>query len=107
MSTNQQPKRCPTCGNVPRRSLPQNNRLHLLFQAISEKVLASDGLLHHAQWWKVVMKDRWLGYNETPRSDGTIIYSLRGTADLSVEELNTFMDQVERFAAERSIYLQD
>jgi hypothetical protein len=53
------------------------------------------------------MKDRWLGYNETPRSDGTIIYSLRGTADLSVEELNAFMEKVEHFAAERGIYLQD
>lgn len=106
MSTNQ-PKRCPTCGSVPKRSLPQNNRLHLLFQAISEKVLAADKLLHHPQWWKVVMKDRWLGYNETPRSDGTIIYSLRGTADLSVEELNAFMEKVEHFAAERGIYLQD
>lgn len=104
---NKQQKICPTCGSIPRRSLPQNNRLHLLFQAISEKVLASDGLLHHAQWWKIVMKDRWLGYNETVKSDGTIIYSLRGTAELTVEQLNEFMNRVERFAAERGVYLQD
>lgn len=53
------------------------------------------------------MKDRWLGYNETVKSDGTIIYSLRGTAELTVEQLNEFMNRVERFAAERGIYLQD
>ena len=77
-----------------------------MFGAISEKVKAADGLLHHSQWWKVVMKDRWLGYNETI-ANGKTIYSLRGTADLTVEELNNFMDRVERYAAEHGIYLQD
>ena len=106
MSQENKPKPCPTCGNVPRRSLPQNNRLHLLFQAISEKVKGADGLLHHAMWWKIVIKDRWLGYNEVV-SNGKTIYSLRGTADLTVEELNNFMDRVERYAAEHEVYLQD
>ena len=101
-----QKKQCQYCGSVPRRSLPQNNRLHLLFQAISEKIKAADGLLHHAMWWKIVMKDRWLGYNEV-QSNGKTIYSLRGTADLTVDELNDFMNKVEHFAAERGIYLQD
>ena len=99
-------QKCPTCGQIARRSNPQNNRLHLLFQAISEKVTGSDGMLHHAMWWKIVMKDRWLGYNEVV-TNGKTVYSLRGTADLTVEELNNFMDRVERYAAEHGIYLQD
>ena len=99
--------KCPTCNQVPRRSLPQNNRLHLLFDAISRKVVADDKLLHHALWWKTVMKDRWLGYNEIVASNGKVIYSLRGTADLTIEELNNFMERVERYAAEHGIYLQD
>jgi NinB protein len=99
--------RCPTCNQAPRRSLPQNNRLHLLFDAISRQVVADDKLLHHAMWWKIVMKDRWLGYNETVASNGKVIYSLRGTADLTVEELNNFMERVERYAAEHGIWLQD
>ena len=69
-----QKKQCQYCGSVPRRSLPQNNRLHLLFQAISEKIKAADGLLHHAMWWKIVIKDIWLGYNEV-QSNGKTIYS--------------------------------
>ena len=52
------------------------------------------------------MKDRWLGYNEVV-TNGKTVYSLRGTADLTVEELNNFMDRVERYAAEHGIYLQD
>jgi hypothetical protein len=99
-------QKCPTCGQIARRSNPQNNRLHLLFQAISEKVVGADGLLHHAMWWKIVMKDRWLGYNEVV-TNGKTVYSLRGTADLTVEELNNFMDRVEQYAAEHGIYLQD
>jgi hypothetical protein len=53
------------------------------------------------------MKDRWLGYDEIVASNGKVIYSLRGTADLTIEELNNFMEQVERYAAEHGIYLQD
>jgi hypothetical protein len=78
-----------------------------LFNAISRQVIADDKLLHHAMWWKTVMKDRWLGYNETVASNGKVIYSLRGTADLTVEELNNFMERVERYAAEHGIWLQD
>ena len=51
-------------------------------------------------------KDRWLGYNEYEGANGTI-YALKSTAELSVEELNTFMNEVEKFCAERGLYLQD
>jgi hypothetical protein len=51
-------------------------------------------------------KDRWLGYNEYEGANG-IIYALKSTAELSVEELNTFMNEVEKFCAERGVYLQD
>jgi hypothetical protein len=32
---------------------------------------------------------------------------LKSTADLSVEELNNFMNEVERYCAVRGVYLQD
>lgn len=51
-------------------------------------------------------KDRWLGYNEYVGANGTI-YALKSTAELTVEELNEFMNEVEKFCAERSVYLQD
>ncbi len=52
-------------------------------------------------------KDQWLGYNEFTAPDGRTIYALKSTADLSVEELNNFMNDVERYCAVRGVYLQD
>jgi hypothetical protein len=101
-----QPKRCPTCGQSQKRSLPQNARLHKLFMLMAENFKGKDGLYHPHQWWKVMCKDRWLGYNEYEGANG-IIYALKSTAELSVEELNTFMNEVEKFCAERGVYLQD
>jgi NinB protein len=97
---------CPTCGQSPRRSLPQNSRLHKLFQLMSEHFKGKDGLYHPHQWWKVMCKYKWLGYNEYVGANGTI-YALKSTADCDVEELNNFMNEVERFCAERGVYLQD
>ncbi len=73
---------------------------------MSESFKGKDGLYHPHQWWKVMCKDRWLGYNEYESANG-IIYALKSTAELSVEELNTFMNEVEKFCAERGVYLQD
>ncbi len=54
-----------------------------------------------------MFKDRWLGYNEYRKSDGTVITELKSTADCNVAELNDFMARVERWAAEHDIWLQD
>ena len=102
-----QPKVCQLCGQSQRRSLPQNSRLHKLFQLMAESLKGKDGLHHPHQWWKVMAKDQWLGYNEFTAPDGRTIYALKSTADLSVEELNNFMNEVERYCALRGVYLQD
>jgi hypothetical protein len=99
--------KCKVCGQEPKRSLPQNNRLHLLFTEIAANVMASDNLYHPAMWWKVMFKDRWLGYNEYRTSSGKVITELKSTADCNVAELNEFMERVERWAAEHDIWLQD
>ena len=99
--------KCKLCGQEPKRSLPQNNRLHLLFTEIAANVPASDGLYHPAMWWKACMKAQWLGFNEYRKSNGDIIYELKSTADCNVAELNDFMARVERWAAEHDIWLQD
>ena len=98
---------CPCCGQLPRRSLPQNSRLHKLFNLMSEQLKGKDGLFHPHQWWKVMCKDKWLGYNEYTAPDGRTIYSLKSTADCSVEELTEFMNEVERYCALRGVYLQE
>ena len=74
---------------------------------MAEGLKGKDGLYHPHQWWKVMAKDQWLGYNEYTAPDGRTIYALKSTADLSVEELNNFMNEVERYCAGRGVYLQD
>ncbi len=99
--------RCPTCNQVKRRSLPQNARLHKLFTELSANVKAKDGLYHPAIWWKVMAKSQWLGFDEYQKPDGETVYVLRSTANLSVEELNEFMAQVEKYAAEKGVWLEE
>ena len=100
-------KRCPTCNRSLKRTLPQNDRLHKLFTEIAANCKAADGEYHPAAWWKIMAKDRWLGYNEYRRPDGKLITELKSTADCTVEELTDFMNEVERDAARRGVYLDD
>lgn len=99
--------RCPNCGQIKRRSSAQNARLHKLFTELAANVKAKDGLYHPAMWWKVVCKDRWLGYDEFHKPDGSTVYVMKSTSDLDVEELNKFMAEVELFANQRGVYLDD
>jgi len=78
-----------------------------LFAEIAEKVKAKDGKYYPLQWWKCMLVDRYLGYDEYLRPDGTTLYVMKHTSSLSVEDLNAFMDRVEKFAAERNVWLQD
>ncbi len=74
---------------------------------MSEHLKGKDGLHHPAQWWKVMSKDHWLGYDEFNKPDGTTIYVLRATSELDVEALTDFMNEVERYCALRGVYLQE
>lgn len=100
-------KRCPTCNRSLKRTVPQNDRLHKLFTELAANVKAADGEYHPMQWWKVMAKDRWLGYHEYRRPDGVLITELKSTADCTVEELTDFMNEVERDAARRGVWLDD
>ena len=80
---------------------------HAAEQVAAANVPAADGLYHNHHWWKVMFKDRYLGYNEFKTSSGKVITELRSTADCNVAELNDFMARVERWAAEHDIWLQD
>ena len=74
---------------------------------MAESLKGKDDLYHPNQWWKTMCKHYFLGYNEFTAPDGQTIYALKSTADLSVEELNNFMNEVERYCAVRGVYLQD
>ncbi len=99
--------KCPTCGQIKRRSSEQNRRLHKLFNLMSEQLKGKDGLYHPAQWWKVMAKSEWLGFDEFNHPDGKTIYVLKATSELDVEALTEFMNEVERYCALRGVYLQE
>ena len=99
--------KCPTCGQIKRRSSEQNRRLHKLFNLMSEQLKGKDGLYHPPMWWKVMSKDKWLGYLEFTAPDGRIIYQLKATSDCDIEELTEFMNEIERYCALRGVYLQE
>ena len=54
-----------------------------------------------------MLKSHFLGFVEFRKPDGAVIQVLISTADLDVEALNKFMTQVEVFAAQRGVYLDD
>ena len=99
--------KCPTCGATKKRSIPQNNRLHKIFTLMQDELTDKNGNKQHREWWKVMSKDMWLGYIEFRKHDGNAIQVLKSTADCSVEELNKFMETVERYCAKRGVYLDD
>ena len=74
---------------------------------MSDQLKGKDGLYHPAAYWKVLSKDQWLGYTETLHPSGRTIYALKSTAECTVDELNDFMNEVERYCALRNIYLQE
>lgn len=98
--------RCPVCGQLKKRSNPQNARLHKLFTEMAANLTAQDKLYHPHQWWKTMCKDRWLGYEEY-QANGKTIYVLRSTASLDTEEFTEFMNKVEEYANSRGVYLED
>jgi hypothetical protein len=98
---------CPTCKQRKRRSGEQNRRLHAIFNLMADTLKAKDNEYHSALWWKTVSKHQWLGYTEFRIPDGNVIQVLKSTADCDVEELNKFMESVERYAATRGVYLDD
>ncbi len=96
--------RCPTCGAIKKRSIPQNKRLHDIIGQIAEypgvaKKCFSTKVL------KTYFKDLYLGYEEVPLPNGKRVEVLRSTANLPTDEFNEFMQKVELWAAERGIPL--
>lgn len=74
---------------------------------MANNLKGKDGLQHPAQWWKAMAVAEWLGFDEFVKPDKTVIYSLKHTSNCTIEELNQFMNEVERYAALRGVYLQD
>lgn len=101
---------CPTCGNRRKRSNPQNRLYWKILNALAEKSEYS------AETYHEYCKRTFLGYVEREFPDWTTALIPISTADLPMHRdpedpdrpnWETYMIQVERFAAENDVYLQE
>lgn len=100
------PKRCPTCHRLHKRSHQQNARLWLLYHAIAER-LKPQGVSYSAETWHTYFKSHFLGCDEFQLPNGKTIQIPRSTANLDRAEFADFMTQVETWAGERDVWLDE
>lgn len=100
------PTRCPTCHRLHRRSNPQNARYWLLLHAIAEKVRPG-GTVYTPESFHIYFKSRFLGCEEINMPNGKTLQIPHSTADLDVGEFADYMTQVESWAGERDVWLED
>ena len=100
------PLRCPTCHRPHKRSSDQNRRYWLLLHMIAERVTPLQQT-YSADQWHEYFKSRFLGCEEVKLPNGKVLQIPRSSADLTTPEFNDYMTQVEAWASERDIFLED
>lgn len=98
--------RCPTCGRKHKRSTESNRRYWLLIHMIAEKV-KPEGQSYSAEVWHQYFKQRLIGADEVKLPNGKTHIIVKSSADLDTGEFTDYMSQVEAWAAERDVYLDD
>lgn len=99
-------ERCPTCRRRMRRSTQANSRYWLLLHRIAEH-LKPEGQSYSAESYHLYFKSRYLGCEDMKLPNGKVLTIPNPSSELDVPEFNDFMTQVEAWAAERDIYLED
>ena len=99
-------QRCPVCKRLERRSTQANARYWLLLHEIAENVKPA-GQAYSAETWHTFFKSKYLGCEEVKLPNGKVFQIPRSSADLDTAEFADFQTQVEAWAAERDVYLQD
>lgn len=98
--------RCPTCGKKQSRSTEANRRYWALLNEVAERV-TPQGQQYTAETWHEYFKQRFLGVEEILLPNGKTIQRAHTTTLLDVSEFNDFMTQVEAWAANRGVYLDE
>jgi hypothetical protein len=73
---------------------------------MSEK-LKPAGEHYSPETWHQWAKSRFLGCDEFSLPNGKTLTIPKSSANLDVAEFNEFMEEVEAWAAERDVYLED
>lgn len=98
--------RCPGCGRKHKRTHQANARYWLLLHTIAEKV-KPNGEAFSAEAFHTYFKSRYLGCDDMKLPNGKTLPIPHSSADLDTAEFNTYMEQVEAWAAERDVYLDE
>jgi hypothetical protein len=77
-----------------------------LLHLIAENV-KPDGKAYNAEQWHLYAKSRWLGCDDVKMPNGKVLTIPKSSAELSVAEFNDYMTQLEAWAGERDVYLED
>ena len=99
-------ERCPTCHRRKTRSTEANRRYWLLLHVIAEK-LKPQGAEYSPKVWHEYLKSRFLGTEEFKLPNGKTLNIPLSTADLETSEFNDYMTQVEAWAAQHDVWLDD
>lgn len=98
--------RCPTCHRKYKRSNEQNRRYWLLLHAMADK-LKPGGRIFSADTFHVWARSKWLGCTDHVLPNGRSLSIPKSTRDLDVAEFNEYMTEVEAWANDRGVFLED
>lgn len=99
-------ERCPKCHRTIRRSSEANRRYWLLLHMMAEK-LKPEGKEYSPETWHLYFKLKHLGGNDVTMPNGKVIVVPKSSAELDKDEFHEYVFQVESFANERGVFLDD
>ena len=99
-------ERCPACGRKNKRSNEANARLWLIYHALADK-LPVRGQSFSAEVWHEYMKGRFLGADDVLLPNQKVSVKTRSTANLDTAEFNDYATQVEAWANEHNVFLDE
>ncbi len=97
-------KRCPTCGQLPKRSNDQNKRYWAILNALSEQLKTADGY-YNPDTWHLYFKQKYLGMEEVRLPNRQILQQPKSSAELDKAAFNDYMIQVEQWAVDHGVFL--
>jgi NinB protein. len=89
-----------------KRSTEANRRYWMLLHLMAEK-LKPGGQEFSAEVWHTWAKSKFLGCDDVKLPTGKVLSIPRSSADLDTAEFSEFMTQIEVFANERDVWLED
>ncbi len=95
---------------APRRTLPQNDRMHAMLTEIAAQVPIWGGVKVGKDDWKFIFLDALKReLRLVPNLDGTGLVNLSGrsSSDLTKEEMSGLIDLIHQFAASHGVTLHD